>query len=74
MSTTLSYKVVDLSSTYHEWTKQVEETLNQHAHEGWELVTALQRGHEALQIGSTITDVPGYVSTVLIFKRSASLS
>ena len=70
MATTLSYKLVDLSSDHHGWAKQVEETLNQQAQEGWELVTALQREHEALQVGSTITNVPGLVSTVLIFKRS----
>jgi hypothetical protein len=70
MATTLSYKVVDLSSDHHGWTKQVEEALNQHAQEGWELVTALQREHEALQVGSTITTVPSLVSTVLIFKRA----
>jgi hypothetical protein len=71
MATTLSYKVVDLSSDHHGWTKHVEEALNQHAQEGWELVTAFQREHEALQVGSTITNLPGFVSTVLIFKRSA---
>jgi hypothetical protein len=31
MATTLSYKLVDLSSDYHGWTTQVEEVLNQHA-------------------------------------------
>jgi hypothetical protein len=71
MATTLSYKVVDLSSDHHEWTKQVEEALNQHAQDGWELVAALQREREALQVGSTIHTMPGLVSTVLIFKRSA---
>jgi hypothetical protein len=70
MATTLSYKLVDLSSDHHGWTRQVEEALNQHAQEGWELVTALQREHEALQAGSTIRNIPGFVSTVLIFKRS----
>jgi hypothetical protein len=30
----------------------------------------LQREHEALQVGSTITSVPSLVSTVLIFKRA----
>jgi len=74
MATTPSYKVVDLSSTHHEWTKHVEEALNQHAQEGWELVTALQREREALQVGSSMHNMPGVVSTVLIFKRSASLS
>jgi hypothetical protein len=73
MATTLSYKVVDLSSDHHGWITQVEEALHQHAQDGWELVTALQREHEALQVGSTIQTMPGLVSMVLIFKRSASL-
>jgi Domain of unknown function (DUF4177) len=70
MATPLSYKLVDLSSDHHGWTTQVEEALNQHAQEGWELVTAFQREHEALQVGSAITPVPGLLSTVLIFKRA----
>jgi hypothetical protein len=64
---------VDLSSDHHEWTKHVEEVLNQQAQGGREPVTALQREHEALQVGSTITTVPSLVSTVLIFKRAGSL-
>jgi hypothetical protein len=71
MATTLSYKIVDLSSDHHEWTTQVEKALNQQAQEGWELVTALQREREALQVGSSVHNMPGFVSTVLIFKRSA---
>jgi hypothetical protein len=70
MATTLSYKLVDLSSDHHGWTRQVEEALHQYAQDGWELVTAFQREHEALQVGSTITNVPGLLSTVLIFKRA----
>jgi len=70
MATTLSYKLVDLSSDHHGWTKQVEEALNQHAQGEWELVATLQREREALQVGSAIHNIPGFVSTVLIFKRS----
>jgi hypothetical protein len=47
----------------------VEETLNQQALEGWELVSAFQREHETQQVGSTTRPVPGLISTVLIFKR-----
>ena len=70
MATTLSYKLADLSSDHHGWTRQVEEALHQYAQDRWELVTAFQREHEALQVGSTITNVPGLLSTVLIFKRA----
>jgi hypothetical protein len=49
--------------------QQVQETLKQQAEEGWELVAALQREHEAQQVGSTTVHVPSLISTVLIFKK-----
>ena len=69
MTTTVNYKVVDLSPRDETWSSYVEDVLNQHAQEGWELVTGFQRTHEATQVGSTTVHVPGLVSTVLIFKR-----
>jgi Domain of unknown function (DUF4177) len=69
MTTTVNYKVVDLSPRDEGWSSYLEHVLNQHAQEGWELVTGFQRAHEATQVGSTTVHVPSLVSTVLIFKR-----
>jgi hypothetical protein len=73
MATDRRYKVIDMSPEPGEvtWTTQVEDVLNENAREGWDLVTAFQREHEAQQVGSTVTHVPGLVSTVLIFQRKA---
>jgi len=49
--------------------QRMQETLKQQAEEGWEQVSALQREHEAQQVGSTTVHVPSLVSTVLIFKK-----
>jgi hypothetical protein len=69
MTTTLRYKVMDLSPDESAWTAYMEDVMNQQIQEGWELVTAFQRQHEAQQVGSTTVHVPSLVSTVLIFKR-----
>jgi Domain of unknown function (DUF4177) len=69
MTTTVNYKVVDLSPRDEAWSSYLENVLNQHAQEGWELVTGFQRAHEATQVGSTTVHIPSLVSTVLIFKR-----
>ena len=69
MEPTLRYKVMDVSPDESTWTAHMEDVINQQAREGWELVTALQRQHEAQQVGSTTVHVPSLVSTVLIFKR-----
>jgi hypothetical protein len=73
MAIDLRYKIMDLSPDPPDptWTKQVEDVINQQAREGWELVTAFQREHLAEQVGSTVTHLPGLVSTVLVFKRTA---
>ena len=72
MATNRRYKVIDMSPDPGEttWTSQVEDVLNEQAREGWELVTVFQREHEALQTGSTVTHVPGLISTVLVFRRT----
>jgi hypothetical protein len=70
MTTTLSYKVLDLSPHDEDWSAYLENVLVQQAEEGWELVTGFQRQHEATQVGSTTVHVPSLVSTVLIFKRA----
>jgi len=70
MTTTMPYKVLDLSPHDEGWSSYLESILLQQAEEGWELVTALQRQHEAAQVGSTTVHVPSLVSTVLIFKRA----
>ena len=69
MATALRYKVMDVSPDEPTWTAHMEDMINQQAQEGWELVTAFQRQHEAQQVGSTTVHVPSLVSTVLIFKR-----
>jgi hypothetical protein len=69
MATTLSYKVLDVSPHDEAWSAYLEDILRQQAQEGWELVTAFQRQHEAPQVGSTTVHLPSLVSTVLIFKR-----
>jgi hypothetical protein len=73
MATDRRYKVIDMNPDPGEatWTAQVEDVLNEQAREGWELVTAFQREHEAQQVGSTVTHLPGLVSTVLVFQRPA---
>ena len=69
MTSTINYKVVDLDSHDEPWSPYLEKVLNQHAQDGWELVSAFQRSHEATQVGSTTVHIPSLVSTVLIFKR-----
>ena len=69
MTTTVPYKVLDLSPHDEAWSTYLENVLLQQAEEGWELVTGFQRQHEATQVGSATVHVPGLVSTVLIFKR-----
>jgi hypothetical protein len=69
MTSTLRYKVMDLNPDEPTWTVHMEDLLNQQAREGWELVTAFQRQHEAQQVGSTTVHVPSLVSTVLVFKK-----
>jgi uncharacterized protein DUF4177 len=66
------YKVIDVSPDPDEsiWTTEVENVLHQQAREGWELVTAFQREHQAQQVGSVVTHLPGLVSTVLVFRRT----
>ena len=73
MATDRRYKVIDMSPDPGEatWTSQVEDVLNEQAREGWELVTAFQREHEALQVGSAVTHLPGLVTNVLVFRRTA---
>ena len=69
MEPTLRYKVLDVSPDESTWTVQMEDVINQQAREGWELVSAFQRQHEAQQVGSTTVLMPSLVSTVLVFKR-----
>jgi hypothetical protein len=69
MATSVSYKVVDLGSQDEPWSESLQGILNRQAQDGWELVSAFQRAHEATQVGSTTVHIPSLVSTVLIFKR-----
>jgi hypothetical protein len=69
MVNTLCYKVIDLNLDSDASMVRMEEVLNQQAEEGWELVTSFQRAHKALQVGSTTVNVPGLLSTVLVFKQ-----
>jgi nitrate reductase NapAB chaperone NapD len=70
MVTTVGYKVIDVSPHDEDALASLEDLLNHQVEEGWELVTSVQRTHKALQVGSTITPVPGLVSTMLVFKRA----
>jgi hypothetical protein len=70
MTSTVPYKVLDLSPQEEAWSTYLENVLLQQAADGWELVTGFQRQHEAPQVGSTTVHVPSLVSTVLIFKRA----
>jgi hypothetical protein len=70
MTTTKSYKVLDLSPHEVGWSAHLENILLQQAEDGWELVTAFERQHEATQVGSTTVPVASLVGTVLIFKRA----
>jgi hypothetical protein len=70
MVRTVCYKVIDLSAHDDDAPAHMEDLLNHQAEEGWELVTSYQRTHKALQVGSTIAPVPGFVSTMLVFKRA----
>jgi hypothetical protein len=70
MVTTMCYKVIDVNPYAEDALASLEDVLNHEAEEGWELVTGFQRTHKALQVGSTIAPVPGFVSTVLVFKRA----
>jgi hypothetical protein len=70
MVTTLCYKVIDVNPHAEDALASLEDVLNHEAEEGWELVTSFQRTHKALQVGSTIAPVLGFVSTVLVFKRA----
>ena len=58
MTTTMQYKIIDLDPDPHPWMQRVQETLEQQAVEGWELVATLQREHEAQQVGSTTGACP----------------
>jgi hypothetical protein len=69
MEPTFRYKVMDVSPDESTWTAHMEDVINQQAQEGWELVSAFQRQHEAQQVGSTTVHVSSLVSTVLVFKR-----
>jgi hypothetical protein len=66
------YKVLDLSPDPAErtWAEQIQDTINQQAREGWELVTGFQREHEGQQVGSAVTHVSGLITTVLVFRRT----
>src|SRR5262245_42039543 len=65
MVTTVGYKVIDLGFHDEDALASLKDILNHQVEEGWELVTSFQRSHQALQVGSTITPVPGLVSTIL---------
>jgi hypothetical protein len=73
MTITQPYKVLDLNPHDEAWSTYLENVLLQQAEEGWELVSAFQRQHEATQVGSTTVHVPSLVSTVLIFRRLKDL-
>jgi Domain of unknown function (DUF4177) len=65
------YKVAQLTPDHHSCLDQVQELLDEHAQEGWELVTALQFDGAAEPVDQMIRSLSHTTSTVFIFKRAA---
>ena len=71
VTTKLHYKVIDLHIGEQGWGTQLEDTINQQAQDGWELVTVFEHQHEAQQVGSGTVHLPALVTVALIFKEPA---
>ena len=66
------YKVAQLTPDDHSCLDQVQHLLDEHAQEGWELVTALQfDGVGGQSVDRMIQSFSNTTSTVFIFKRAA---
>jgi hypothetical protein len=66
------YKVAQLTPDDRPCLEQVQHLLDEHAREGWELVTALQfEGAVENPVDQMIRSLSTTTSTVFIFKRAA---
>ena len=66
------YKVAQLTPDDRPCLDQVQHLLDEHAREGWELVTALQfEGAVEQPVDQMIRSLSNTTSTVFIFKRAA---
>jgi hypothetical protein len=66
------YKVMQLVPSDRPWLDQVQELLNEQAHEGWELVSAFQYQGAAPQRADPMVQSLSHVaSTIFIFKQPA---
>ena len=66
------YKVAQLTPDDRRSLDQVQRLLDEHAREGWELVTALQfEGAVGQQVDQMTRSLSNTTSTVFIFKRAA---
>jgi len=66
------YKVAQLTPDDHSCLDQVQHLLDEHAREGWELVTAFQfEGAVAPSADQMIQSLSNTTSTVFIFRRTA---
>jgi hypothetical protein len=66
------YKVAQLTPANCSSLEEVQNLLDEHAQEGWELVTALQfEGAAGQSVDQMIRSLSNTTSTVFIFKRAA---
>jgi hypothetical protein len=68
------YKVVQLTPDEHSPLEQVQHLLDEHAREGWELVTAFQcqfEGAVEQPVDQMTRSLSNPTSTAFIFKRAA---
>ena len=66
------YKVAQLTPDEHSCLDQVQHLLDEHAQEGWELVTAFQyEGAVGQPVDQMIRSFSNTTSSVFIFKRAA---
>ena len=66
------YKIAQLTPDDRPYVEQVQHLLDEHAREGWELVTALQsEGAVGPSDDQMIRSLSNTTSTVFIFKRAA---
>lgn len=66
------YKVAQLTPDDRPRLEQVQSLLDEHAREGWELVTAFQsEGTVGQQVDQMVQSLSNMTSTIFIFKKAA---
>jgi hypothetical protein len=65
------YKVAQLTPANCSSLEEVQNLLDEHAQEGWELVTALQFEGAGRSVDQMIRSLSNTTNTVFIFKRAA---